>query len=65
MVAAMRKQSVAKIDPEIMGGTPCFAGTRVPVRVSIDCIQAGGILDDFVEGFPTVNHGSIPRQPAT
>ena len=54
MVAAMKKQSIVKIDPEIMSGTPCFAGTRVPASTLIDCIEAGETLDDFLEGFPTV-----------
>jgi len=65
MVAAMKKQSVVKIDPEIMNGTPCFASTRVPIRSLIDFIQGGESLDDFSQGFPSVNHGSIPRWPAT
>ena len=43
-----------KIDPEIMSGTPCFAGTRVPARTLIDYIEGGDSLDDFLEDFPTV-----------
>ena len=50
----MKKKSVVKIDPEIMSGTPCFAGTRVPARTLIDYIEGGDTLDDFLEGFPTV-----------
>ncbi len=50
----MKKRSVVKIDPEIMSGTPCFAGTRVPARTLIDYIEGGDTLDDFLEGFPTV-----------
>ena len=50
----MKKKSVVKIDPEIMSGTPCFAGTRVPARTLIDYIEGGDTLDDFQEGFPTV-----------
>ena len=54
LIAAMKKSSVVKVDPEIMSGTPCFAGTRVPARTLIDYIEGGDTLDDFLEGFPTV-----------
>ena len=50
----MKTNSVVKIDPEIMGGTPCFAGTRVPARTLIDYLEGGDPLDDFLEDFPTV-----------
>lgn len=56
LIADMKKSSVVKIDPEIMGGTPCFAGTRVPVRTLIDYIEGSDTLDDFLEDFPTVSH---------
>jgi uncharacterized protein (DUF433 family) len=55
LVAGMRNRSVVSIDPEIMSGTPCFSGTRVPVRTLIDCIEAGETLDEFLEGFPSVS----------
>lgn len=51
----MKKSSVVKIDPEIMSGTPCFAGTRVPVRTLLDHLEAGDGLDVFLEDFPTVS----------
>ena len=51
----MKKRSVVKIDPEIMSGAPCFAGTRVPVRSLIDYIEGGDTLDEFLEQFPTVS----------
>jgi uncharacterized protein (DUF433 family) len=54
-VAGMRKRSVVKIDPEIMSGTPCFAGTRVPVRALIDYIEGGETLDVFLEQHPSVS----------
>jgi uncharacterized protein (DUF433 family) len=41
-------------DPEIMGGEPVFAGTRVPIRNFFDYLEAGDSLDDFLEQFPTV-----------
>jgi uncharacterized protein (DUF433 family) len=37
-----------------MSGTPCFAGTRVPVKNLVNLIARGRSLDDFLEGFPTV-----------
>ncbi len=42
------------VDPEIMGGTPVFAGTRVPVRILFEHLEAGDSLDVFLEDFPTV-----------
>ena len=41
-------------DPEVLSGTPVFAGTRVPVQTLIDYLEAGDRLDDFLEDFPTV-----------
>jgi uncharacterized protein (DUF433 family) len=38
-----------------MGGTPVFAGTRVPVQTLIDYLEAGDRLDDFLDDFPTVS----------
>jgi len=51
----MKIKSVVKIDPEIMSGTPCFAGTRVPVRTLLDHIEAGDSIDVFLNDFPTVS----------
>jgi uncharacterized protein (DUF433 family) len=39
---------------EILGGTPVFAGTRVPVQTLLDYLEAGDRLDDFIDDFPTV-----------
>ena len=39
---------------EIMGGTPVFVGTRVPLQNLIDCLEGGESVDDFLEAFPTV-----------
>lgn len=41
-------------DPEILGGTPCFRGTRVPFQNLLDYLEAGDTLDEFLEQFPTV-----------
>jgi uncharacterized protein (DUF433 family) len=42
-------------NPEILGGTPVFSGTRVPVQTLFDCLEGGETLEDFLEGFPTVS----------
>lgn len=41
-------------DPEILGGIPCFRGTRVPFQNLLDYLKAGDTLDEFLEQFPTV-----------
>jgi len=41
-------------DPEILGGTPVFVGTRVPLKNLIDYLAAGDSLDDFLDDFPSV-----------
>ena len=51
----MKTSSVVRIDPEIMSGAPCFAGTRVPVRALLDYIEGGDTLDEFLEQYPTVS----------
>lgn len=47
-------ESVVKIDKDILGGTPCFAGTRVPVRSLFDHLRLGYTVEGFLEQFPTV-----------
>lgn len=42
-----------------MGGTPCFAGTRVPVRTLLDYLEAGDSMDEFLAGFPTVSRQQV------
>jgi uncharacterized protein (DUF433 family) len=46
--------SVVHSDPEILGGTPVFVGTRVPVKNLLDYLTAGDSLDQFVDDFPSV-----------
>ena len=48
------KSKSINIDPETMGGTPVFRGTRVPVRSLFDWLETE-TLDDFLENFPTVS----------
>ena len=47
--------SVVQVDPEILGGTPVFRGTRVQVKNLLDYLVAGDTLDQFLDDFPTVN----------
>ena len=42
-------------DPEILGGTPVFAGTRVPIKAIFDYLEAGDDLDEFLDDFPSVS----------
>ena len=49
----MRK-AVIHSDPDILGGTPVFVGTRVPLQNLMDYLEAGDSLDDFLDSFPTV-----------
>jgi uncharacterized protein (DUF433 family) len=50
----MTKLSAVRSDPEILGGTPVFVGTRVPLQALIDYIEAGYSLQEFLDDFPTV-----------
>ena len=47
-------KGVIHSDPEIMGGTPVFVGTRVPLQNLIDALEGGESIEDFLEGFPSV-----------
>ena len=48
-----------RIDPEVMHGTPCFAGTRVPVKNLFDLLAHGRSVDYFLEQFPTVKREQV------
>lgn len=48
------KPPVVHSDPEILGGTPVFVGTRVPFQALLDYLEAGDPLDEFLTDFPTV-----------
>ena len=49
-----RNAAVVHIDPEILGGTPVFVGTRVPAKTLFDYLEAGDPLDEFLNDFPSV-----------
>jgi len=50
----MRQAAFVTRSPEILGGTPVFTGTRVPVQTLLDHLEAGDRLADFLESFPSV-----------
>jgi uncharacterized protein (DUF433 family) len=54
----MTKQIITS-SPDVMGGTPVFAGTRVPVQTLIDYIKGAESIDDFLDGFPTVSKEQV------
>ena len=51
--------SVICRDPEVMGGTPVFCGTRVPLQTLIEYLEAGNSIDQFLEGFPAVTREQV------
>ena len=55
----MSSPNPIKIDPEIMGGTPCFAGTRVPVKILFDYLSHNRTMDFFLEQYPTVQRDQV------
>jgi uncharacterized protein (DUF433 family) len=54
MILLMASTSPILVDPEIQGGTPCFAGTRVPVKSLFDALARGRSVDYFLRQFPSV-----------
>jgi uncharacterized protein (DUF433 family) len=52
---SMKESSVVRSDSNILGGTPVFVGTRVPVGALIDYIEGGHSLSEFLDDFPTVS----------
>jgi uncharacterized protein (DUF433 family) len=55
----MRQDEIIHADPEVLGGTPVFRGTRVPVRSLFDHLEAGDSIDDFLDGFPSVRRDQV------
>jgi uncharacterized protein (DUF433 family) len=47
-------ESVVRSDPDVLGGTPVFAGTRVPIKNLVDYLAAGDSLERFLDHFPSV-----------
>jgi uncharacterized protein (DUF433 family) len=53
------KEPIVTASPDVMGGTPVFARTRVPVQTLLDYLKGGETIDDFLEGFPTVTREQV------
>ena len=52
-------EPIVTSSPDILSGTPVFAGTRVPVQALIDYLEGGETIDDFLAGFPTVRRDQV------
>jgi uncharacterized protein (DUF433 family) len=52
-------QGIIHSNPEIMGGTPVFVGTRVPLQNFIDYLEGGESVEDFLEAFPSVKRQQV------
>ena len=53
------KSAVVASSPDVMGGTPVFAGTRVPIENLLDYLEGGESIEDFLEGFPSVSREQV------
>ncbi len=53
------EDSVISCNADVMGGTPVFAGTRVPVQTLLDYLESGDSIDDFLAGFPSVSRYQV------
>ncbi len=53
------KQPIICRSADVMGGTPVFCGTRVPVQTLLDYLGAGDSIDEFLEGFPSVSREQV------
>ena len=56
---AATKQPLITSSPDILGGTPVFRGTRVPVETLIEYLEGGQTIDEFLDGFPTVTREQV------
>ncbi|NEO31991.1 MAG: DUF433 domain-containing protein [Symploca sp. SIO3C6] len=55
----MSHSKIITATPDVMSGTPVFAGTRVPVQTLLDYLKAGESIYDFLEGFPTLKQEQV------
>ena len=53
------ERKIVQSSPDILGGTPVFSGTRVPVQTLIDYLEGGESINDFLQGFPTVKRKHV------
>lgn len=54
----METQAIS-CSPDVMGGTPVFTGTRVPIQTLLDYLEAGETINDFLAGFPSVSREQV------
>jgi uncharacterized protein (DUF433 family) len=54
------RSGLISVDPETMGGTPCFAGTRIPIKHLWDYVEGGGTIEEFMDDFE-----GVPRDLCT
>jgi uncharacterized protein (DUF433 family) len=57
----MYTDTLIECDPEKLGGTPVFFGTRVPIKNLFDCLESGESLEEFLDQFPTVSRDQALR----
>lgn len=55
----MDPKQIVHADPEILGGTPVFIGTRVPVHALIDFLEGGDTIEDFLDNYPGVSREQV------
>jgi uncharacterized protein (DUF433 family) len=53
------EKPIVHVSADVMGGTPVFAGTRVPIQTLLDYLEAGESIDEFLEGFPSVTRKQV------
>jgi uncharacterized protein (DUF433 family) len=53
------EQPLVTSSPDVLSGTPVFAGTRVPIQALLDYLEGGETIDDFLAGFPTVKREQV------
>ena len=58
-----RLQQIVMSEPEIMGGTPVFRGTRIPVDLVADMLTQGASAEEILEGYPTLDREEIAMAP--
>ena len=59
MATIILKDYIISASPDVMGGTPVFDGTLVPIQTLLDYVEAGESINDFLDGFPTVSREQI------
>ena len=55
----LKNSSIVSTSVDVMGDTPVFTGTRVPIQTLLDYLKAGESIDDFLDGFPTVSRAQV------